>query len=195
MTMSANVIIQGLLLIATRGFPPPPAPQALQFVAAGRVGPVPVLLVVWAALAVVVVVVERLSPFGRYLYALGSNRTVATLSGVPVARTTITAYAVSGATAALAGILLTGYSRQAYLGMGNSYLFTSIAAVAIGGASILGGTGSYLGTIAGALVLTILTGLLPIFRLDAGALEIIYGAVILFTVSLAAPAVRNLFRN
>ena len=54
--------------------------------------------------------------------------------------------------------------------MGNPYLFTSIAAVAIGGASILGGTGSYLGTIAGALVLTILTGLLPIFRLDNGAL-------------------------
>ena len=55
--------------------------------------------------------------------------------------------------------------------MGDPYLFTSIAAVAIGGASILGGTGSYLGTIAGALVLTILTGVLPIFRLDAGALQ------------------------
>ena len=104
---------------------------------------------------------------------------MATLSGVPVVRTTITAYAISGATAALAGILLTGYSRQAYLGMGDPYLFTSIAAVAIGGASILGGTGSYLGTVAGALVLTILNGVLPIFRLDAGALKIIYGLVIL----------------
>ena len=133
--------------------------------------------------------------FGRYLYALGSNRTVATLSGVPVARTTITAYAISGMTAALAGILLTGYSRQAYLGMGDPYLFTSIAAVAIGGASILGGTGSYLGTIAGALVLTILTGVLPIFRLDAGALRIIYGLVILVTVSIAAPSLRDLLRR
>ena len=66
------------------------------------------------------------------------------------------------------GILLAGYARQSYLGMGDPYLFTSIAAVAIGGASILGGTGSYLGTIAGALMLTVLTGLLPILRLDSG---------------------------
>jgi ribose transport system permease protein len=193
MTMSVNVITQGLLLIVTRGFPPPPAPRALTYVAAGKLGPVPVMLLVWVALAVIVVVVERRTAFGRYLYAMGSSRSVATLSGVPVARTTITAYAISGLTAALAGILLCGYSRQAYLGMGDPYLFTSIAAVAIGGVSILGGTGSYLGTIAGALVLTILTGVLPIFRLDAGALRIIYGLVILVTVFIASPSLRELF--
>lgn len=195
MTMSVNVITQGLLLIITRGFPPPLAPPALTFLAAGKVGPVPVILFLWVLLAALVVLVERRTAFGRYIYALGSNRTVAMLSGVPVARTTITAYAVSGTTAALAGILLCGYSRQAYLGMGDPYLFTSIAAVAIGGASILGGTGSYLGTIAGALVLTVLNGLLPIFRLDAGALKIIYGVVILLAVFIAAPALRDLFRR
>jgi ribose transport system permease protein len=192
MTMSVNVITQGLLLIVTRGFPPPLAPKALTFVAAGKIGPVPVMLLVWVVLAFVLVVIERRTAFGRYLYAVGSNRTVAALSGVPIVRTTITAYALSGTTAALAGILLCGYSRQAYLGMGDPYLFTSIAAVAIGGASILGGTGSYLGTIAGALVLTILTGVLPIFRLDIGALRIIYGLVILVTVTISAPALREL---
>jgi ribose transport system permease protein len=192
MTMSVNVITQGLLLIVTRGFPPPLAPKALTYIAAGKIGPVPILLLVWIVLAVAVVIVERRTAFGRYLFALGSNRTVAALSGVPVTRTTITAYAISGGAAALAGILLCGYSRQAYLGMGDPYLFTSIAAVAIGGASILGGTGSYLGTIAGALVLTILNGLLPIFRLDAGALKIIYGLVILLAVFIAAPSLREL---
>ena len=195
MTLSTNVVLQGLLLIGTRGFPPPAAPAALQFLASGRIGPVPVILIFWLLLTVAVVVVERLTAFGRYLYAVGSNRTVAMFSGVPVARTTITTYAISGATAALAGILLTGYSRQSYLGMGNPYLFTSIAAVAIGGASILGGTGSYLGTVAGALVLTILSGLLPIFRLGNGALAVVYGLVILVTVSLAAPPVRALFQR
>jgi ribose transport system permease protein len=195
MTMSVNVITQGLLLIVTRGFPPPLAPPALTFVAAGKIGPVPVMLLVWVMLTAIVVVVERRTTFGRYLYALGSNRTVATLSGVPVARTTITAYALSGTTAAIAGILLTGYSRQAYLGMGDPYLFTSIAAVAIGGASILGGSGSYLGTIAGALVLTVLNGVLPIFRLEAGALKIIYGLVILVAVFIAAPSLRELLQK
>jgi ribose transport system permease protein len=192
MTMSVNVITQGLLLIVTRGFPPPLAPKTLTFIAAGKLGPVPVMLLVWVVLAVILVVIERRTTFGRFLYAVGSNRTVAALSGVPIVRTTITAYALSGTTAALAGILLCGYSRQAYLGMGDPYLFTSIAAVAIGGASILGGTGSYLGTIAGALVLTILTGVLPIFRLDIGALRIIYGLVILVTVTISAPALREL---
>ena len=76
-------------------------------------------------------------------------------------------------------MLLTGYSGQAYLGMGDQYLFTSVAAVAIGGASILGGTGHYIGTIAGALVLTILAGLLPALGLSTGAVMIVNGAVIL----------------
>lgn len=195
MTMSVNVITQGLLLIVTRGFPPPLAPKALTFIAAGKIGPVPIILFVWIVLAAAIVVMERRTAFGRYLYALGSNRTVATLSGVPVTRTTITAYAISGTMAAFAGVLLCGYSRQAYLGMGDPYLFTSIAAVAIGGASILGGTGSYLGTIAGALVLTILNGVLPIFRLDAGALKIIYGLVILLAVFIAAPSLRELLQR
>jgi len=196
MTMSVNVIAQGLLLIVTRGFPPPLAPPALTFAAAGRILQyVPVIFLVWVALAAIVVFVERRTSFSRHLYALGSSRAVATLSGVPVTRTIITTYAISGLTAALAGILLTGYSRQAYLGMGDPYLFTSIAAVAIGGASILGGGGSYLGTIAGALVLTILNGVLPIFRLEAGALRIIYGVVILLAVLMAAPSLREMFRR
>jgi ribose transport system permease protein len=195
MTMSVNVIIQGILLLVTRGFPPPQAPAALQFVAAGRIGPVPVMAIVWLVLTAIVVFVERRTTFGRSIYAIGSNRTVAALSGIPVARTIVVAYALCGMTAALGGMLVAGYSRQAYLGMGDPYLFTSIAAVAIGGASILGGTGSYLGTVAGALVLTILTGLLPIFRLDAGALRIIYGAVILVTVAIAAPWLRGLLRR
>ena len=76
--------------------------------------------------------------------------------------------------------------------MGDPFLFTSIAAVAIGGASILGGSGSYLGTIAGALILTVLTGLLPILKLDSGHLSVIYGTVILVTVALAAPTTQRL---
>lgn len=190
MTLSANVVLQGLLLVVTRGFPPPPSPGALQWVGSGRIGIVPVMLLVWIALAVVALVVERLTAFGRYLFAMGSDRTVATLSGVPVGRTTIVAYAISGITAAFAGILLAGNAKQSYLGMGDPFLFTSIAAVAIGGASILGGTGSYLGSIAGALLLTVLTGLLPILRLEQGALRVVYGLVILGAVALAAPQVQ-----
>lgn len=192
MTLSMNIVLQGVLFIATSGFPPPPTPESVVWLATGRIGPVPVILVIWAILTIAILFVERRTSFGRYLYAVGTNRMVATFSGVPVARTTIATYAISGAAAALAGILLDGYARQSYLGMGDPFLFTSIAAVAIGGASILGGTGSYLGTIAGALILTVLAGLLPILQLDSGYLSIIYGVVILVTVAMAAPATQRL---
>jgi ribose transport system permease protein len=192
MTLSTNIVLQGLLFIATSGFPPPPTPKQVVWLATGRLGPFPVILLLWAALAIAVVVTERRTSFGRYLYAVGTSRTVANFSGVPVARTTIAAYAVSGGSAALAGILLDGYARQSYLGMGDPFLFTSIAAVAIGGVSILGGSGSYLGTIAGALILTVLTGLLPILKLENGHLSVIYGTVILVTVAVAAPTTQRL---
>jgi ribose transport system permease protein len=191
MTLSINTILQGLLLVATGGSPPAMTPQVLQVMATGRAGPVPVILIIWLALAAAATLLLGRSVLGRYLYALGTARMVAEFSGVPVRRVILSAYLISGATAAFAGILLTGYSGQAYLGMGDPYLFTSIAAVAIGGTSILGGSGTYLGTIAGALVLTILTGLLPIFRLSNGALLVIYGVVILLTVSVAAPSVQT----
>ena len=190
MTLSVNTILQGLLLVATGGALPALAPPILRTIVVDRLGPVPNILLVWIALAAAVTVFLSLTVAGRYLYAVGASRTVAEFAGVPVRRVAALAYVISGATSALAGILLTGYSGQAYLGMGDPYLFTSIAAVAIGGASMLGGSGVYLGTIAGSLILTILMGLLPIFRLSTGALQVAYGAVILFTVS-SAPAIRR----
>jgi ribose transport system permease protein len=193
MTLAVNVILQGGILVYTGGAPTSTAPPAIQFLAVGRIGGFPVVLVIWIALAVLATVLLSKTAFGRHLYAVGSSATVAEFSGVPTFRTTVIAYTLSGFTAALAGMLLTGYTAQAYLGMGDPYLFTSIAAVAIGGASILGGSGHYIGTIAGAFVLTILTGLLPALNLSNGALLIVYGAVILVTVSLASEAVSGLF--
>jgi ribose transport system permease protein len=192
MTLAVNVILQGGILVYTGGTPPATAPQLIQFLAVGRIGPIPVVAIIWAALAIIASFLLSKTAFGRQLYAVGTSAPVAEFSGVPIVRTSVLAYTLSGFTAALAGMLLTGYTAQAYLGMGDPYLFTSIAAVAIGGASILGGSGHYVGTIAGAFVLTILTGLLPALNLSNGALLIVYGVVILVTVSLASEAFSDL---
>jgi ribose transport system permease protein len=193
MTLAANVILQGLILVYTGGSPTPSAPGLIRFLSVGRLGGFPVIGLLWAALAVIAFILLSKAAFGRHLYAVGTSATVAEFSGVPAARTTVLTYVISGFTAALCGMLLTGYSGQAYLGMGDPYLFTSIAAVAIGGASILGGSGHYIGTIAGALVLTILTGLLPALDLSSGALLVVYGAVILLTVSLGSESLSSLW--
>src|SRR4029079_14214957 len=163
----------------TGGTPQPVAPSLIQLLAVGRVGPLPVVAILWIVLAAGASFLLSRASFGRRLYAVGSSATVAAFSGVPIVQTTVLAYTLCGCTAALAGMLLTGYTAQAYLGMGDPYLFTSIAAVAIGGASILGGSGHYIGTIAGAFVLTILTGLLPALNSSNGALLMGYGARII----------------
>jgi ribose transport system permease protein len=185
MTLGMNVILFGAILGYTHGSPPPPAPTDVVYLATGRLGPVSVNTLIWVGLTALATVVLTWTAFGRHLYALGTNRTVAQFSGIAIARVTISTYVISGLTAAFAGILLTGNTGQAYLGMGDPFLFSSVAAVAIGGASILGGSGHYLGTVAGALILTVLAGLLPILNLNEAARQIIYGGVILVTVALA----------
>jgi ribose transport system permease protein len=185
MTLGMNVILSGALLLYTNGSPTAVAPQAIQSLATGRIGPIPYNTILWVTLAALATLVLTWTAFGRHLYAVGTNRTVAQFSGIGISRVGIVTYVVSGLTSALAGIVLTGYVGQAYLGMGDPYLFSSVAAVAIGGASILGGSGHYLGTVAGAMILTVLAGLLPILNLDPAALQIIYGLVILVTVAAA----------
>ena len=93
-------------------------------------------------------------------------------------RTIVAAYAVSGLSAAFGGVLLAGYSGQAYLGMGDNYLLPSIAVVVIGGTSILGGKGSYVQTVAGALLITIIES--SLITLGQAGQDILYGSVILF---------------
>jgi ribose transport system permease protein len=110
---------------------------------------------------------------------------VASLSGVRVGRVRLLTYVVSGAISAFAGVVLSGYVGSTYLQIGAPYLFTSIAAVVIGGTSILGGRGSYWGTVAGAMTLTVLSAMLPLFHLSNAGLEIVFGVVILIGVALA----------
>jgi ribose transport system permease protein len=186
MTLGINGVLEGGLLLITSGGQSPNVPHTLAFISTQTAAGIPIVVLVWVAIAFVAWLLLAKMPFGRKLYAIGTNVTVARLSGVRTNRVTITAYVISAVCSAIAGLLLVGYVGQAYLGMGDSYLFTSVAAVIIGGASILGGSGNYFGTIAGALILTVLTALLPILNLNPAALQVVYGGVILVTVLLAS---------
>ena len=191
MTLAMSAMVEGALLLYTNGESGPSAPPGIVFLAIHRWGPVPVIGVVWLFILAVVSALLALSPFGRRLYATGLNRRAAEFSGVNVNFVTIAVYAISGVGAAFAGIIFSGYVGGAYLGMGGPYLFSSVAAVAIGGASILGGSGNYLGTTAGALAITILAALLPILGFSESALEIVYGFVILGAISIQSVRKRS----
>jgi ribose transport system permease protein len=186
MTLGVNGVLQGALLLVTNGGQSPSAPPAVVSLATGSVLGVPSLVLIWIALAALAWLGLSRTTYGRRLYAVGTNARVAYLSGVRVTRVTVLSYVVSALASALAGVLLTGYVGEAYLGMGDVYLFSSVAAVVIGGASILGGRGHYAGTVAGALILTLLASLLPILNLEPAALQVVYGVAILLTVGLAS---------
>jgi ribose transport system permease protein len=160
-------------------------PGIVKTLAQGKVGPVPLVVILWVLSAVLTGIVLRHTAFGRFLYAVGSNPIASGFAGIQVTRTRITTYVISGCASVVAGILLAGYLGTSYLGMGTPYLFGSIAAVALGGAVISGGKGSYWGTVAGALTLTLLTGVLPLLHLSTQDLDIVYGLVILGGVVLA----------
>jgi ribose transport system permease protein len=185
MTLGMNVVVEGAVLVYMGGEQPGPAPHLVDQFALGRAGPVPVSVLIWAAAIALATLVLSITVFGRRLYAVGTSRTVSEFSGVNVAPVQIATYMISALSAGVAGVLVTGFTGQAYLGMGDAYLFASVAAVAVGGAPLIGGSGNYLGTVAGALVLTLLAGLLPVLNLDQGWTQIIYGLMILGTVALA----------
>lgn len=186
MTIAVGGLVQayliGIGLLQSQGNQVPHVAVSIAF---GKVASVPVIPLIWLAITLAMGFILPRSSFGRRLYAVGENATVARLSGVSTMRVRTTTYVVSGAASAFAGIMLAGYIGTSYLDIGQPYLFASIAAVAVGGASILGGRGSYYGTVAGALTLTILGDLLPLFHLQQPALDIVYGVVILVGVYLA----------
>ena len=179
MTLAMNGILQGLALLYCNGTPAGFASPAQRWFMNGHVaGMAPV---VWFLVLFVVASVLLLTrtPFGRRIYAVGNSPLVARLSAVGVGRTLISVYALSGLCSGLVGILLSGFSGQASLGMGDDYLLPSIAVVVVGGTLISGGKGTYLGMLGGALLLTAISSLLAGTALPSAARDIIFGLVVL----------------
>jgi ribose transport system permease protein len=128
---------------------------------------------------VIVTIGLRRTTFGRSLFAIGNRERASYLSGIRTSRVLCLAFVISGACSALGGVLLAGRLDQSYQGMGDEYLLPAIAAVVLGGTHILGGRGGYVGTVAGVLVLTLLSSVLAVMQMPEASRRIIYGVVII----------------
>ena len=182
MTLGMNIILQGALVALTQGSPGQSAPPLLLTLGQKNLFGIPYLVIIWIVMTVVVMLALFKMKYGRKLFAIGNNATVAKYSGIRVDNTIILSYAISGMTAGIAGALLAGKVGSCYLAMGDTYQFQSIAAVAIGGTSMLGGKGNYLGTVAGSLTITILLGILVALNLLFGVQTMAYGLIVLISV-------------
>lgn len=144
----------------------------------------PPTILIWIVLAIIVIVALRYSAYGRYIYALGGNRRSAKLIGVSEFKYWTLAYTLSGVFAALTGSLLLGWSGGGFIGVGDPYLFTTLAAVVIGGTSLIGGYGGYGFTVIGVLVLQVLSSFLIGIGLKYEWQQFIFGLLILPMVAL-----------
>lgn len=142
-------------------------------------GLVPVLALAFVLIAVLGILAQRATRFGRSLYLIGSNAAAARLAGLPIARVTIAAYALSGFCAALGGLALLARSGVSSTFAGRGLEFDVLAAVVLGGTTFEGGRGGIGGTVAGLLVLVIAFNLVNIVGLDYNAQLIVKGAIII----------------
>jgi ribose transport system permease protein len=180
-TLGMNAVAQGLMVLHTGGFAPQDhSTETMHFLATGRslLG-IPNALFVWIAVALIAVFALTRTTYGRAVYAIGNRERAAYLSGIPTQFVVMASFAAAGALSAFAGVLLAGYSTKAYQAMGDPYLLPAIASVVLGGTNILGGRGSYLGTVAGVLLITILQSILSVMQIEEAGRQLIYGSVII----------------
>lgn len=180
-TLGINAVAQGLIVVQTGGFAPQDrATPAMHLIATGRslLG-IPNALLVWLVIGGATVFMLNKTTLGRSIYAVGNRERAAYLSGVDTRRVVLLCFMLAGACSAAAGVLLTGYSTKAYQAMGDAYLLPAIAAVVLGGTNILGGSGSYIGTVVGVILITLLQSILSVMQIPEMGRQIIYGIVII----------------
>jgi ribose transport system permease protein len=179
-TLAVNAVAQGLMVVHTGGFSPQDSSSpAMRTLATGELFfGLPNALIVWGVVGSGAVFLLNRTTFGRAVYGIGNRERAAYLSGINTQRVVLIAFALAGGLSAFGGVLLAGYASKAAQAMGDAYLLPAIAAVVLGGASILGGRGSYLGTVAGVILITLLQSILSVVQMPDAGRQIIYGIVI-----------------
>jgi ribose transport system permease protein len=179
MTMATSIVFASVALGYTSGTPRGGSPWILLWLMKSSFLGVPIVVYFTIIFSLFGSFLQNFTGFGRRLYALGANRNAARIAGINVDRLELAPYAISAACAGFVGAMLVGYANGATLRMGDSYLLPSIAAVVIGGSSILGGSGTFIGTVGGAILLTTLGTVIAAIGLSEGWRTVIEGAIII----------------
>ena len=184
MTLGMASVINGLIIIYSQGFAfSGSASELLKIIGGKGTYGIPNMAVVWVIVTVIALFVLSRTKYGVGLYGVGANDLTAELNGVNTKRVRALAYACSGAISSLAGIFLLGYIGLAFIDIGSSYVLPSVAAAVIGGISLAGGAGSYLGAAGGSLVLTTLTAVLVTLRMGEAGKQVVYGLVLIMLLA------------
>ena len=185
MTLGMSGVVTGLILIVQHGnVSGAVSPIMTKVIARPLIFGIPGAIIIWIIFAGLMWLLLERTAFGKNLFAIGTNRVTPRLSGINVTGMVMGTYILAGALSGLGGFLVVGNTGVVFINVGNSFLFPSIAAVAVGGTLLSGGEGSYFGTMAGALVLTLLTSLLTTMQLPESVRNMVLGATLLVLISI-----------
>ncbi|ARQ58204.1 ABC transporter permease [Rhizobium sophoriradicis] len=183
-TLGTLSTYRAIALIYTGGNPVLGVPQNFRTLFNGSAAGIPNSVVMVAVVALLAWVLLKKTPLGEYLLAVGGNEEAAYVAGVPIAMTKITAYVISGVLAALASMILIGRLGAAEPILGNLWELDAIAAAAIGGASLMGGKGSVIGTLLGAIILGAMRNGLTLMNVQAFYQLLATGLIILVAMMI-----------
>lgn len=183
-TLSTNSILFGAALVYTRGAPHGSAAPAFNWIGQGNVHGFPASTLFWILIAVVLAWLTKATVYGRWIMATGANPIAAGMMGVPVRAVQASAYVMSALTAMLGSLLLTAYVGTPSLGIGDQFLFSSVAAAVVGGVALTGGMGSIPAAIGGAIFITELASFTNMIRISTGTQMVLQGLIIALSVVL-----------
>jgi ribose transport system permease protein len=185
MTLGMAGVVTGLIIVITQGnVRGAVAPIMTQVIARPVFLGIPGAILIWIIFGGLMWLLLQRTTYGKHLFAVGTNRIASRLSGVNVTGMVVGTYALAGLLAGLAGFLVVGNTGVVHIRIGDPFLFPSIAAVAVGGTLLAGGKGSYWGTMAGALVLTLITSLLTTMQMPESVRRMVLGATLLIMISI-----------
>jgi len=183
-TYGTNMVVLGLATIIMQGAVIYNLPRNFTPIGIGYLGVFPIPVIIATVILIIFFVLLQFTTIGRDIYMLGSNPQASRYSGGKSVKVTLQAYALSGLMAALGGIVMTARLNAADANMGNAYGLQIVAAVVMGGTSLLGGEGGIIGTVIGAIMLTIIVNVMNLIGLNSYLHTLAIGVMIIFMVWL-----------
>ncbi|MBI6037878.1 ABC transporter permease [Clostridium perfringens] len=190
-TLATMTIFRGATLVFTDGTPISKLPEAFVKIGNGKIGFMPIPVIITIIIAIIAVYALSQTRFGRYLYSLGGNEDASRLSGINTDKIKTLVYVVSGFASAIAGVIITSRIGSASPNAGTGFELDAIAAVVIGGTSLAGGEGTITGTLIGALIIGVLNNGLNLMNVSPFYQSIVKGLVILIAVLLDKKSRKN----
>lgn len=182
MTLGMMYIARGLVYIMTLGVTVYPLPDGFKALEQSDLLGVPSVVPFAIVIALLFSFILKRTAFGRSVYAIGGNRDTAKLSGISISKVTLAVYAICGTMAGLTGLVYASRLGSAQPGTGDGYEMNVIAACIIGGTSTFGGRGTILGTVLGALFMSMLTNSMTLMRVDVNYHKLVIGTVLVLAV-------------